>query len=101
MHVDTTGPVNPDVQQIANAFWVLDAMTMDNGATRIVPGSHRKFAIPKGNYTQANGTHPDEIYISASPGELLLLSAHLWHSGSKNKSGARRRVIIAQFERTK
>lgn len=101
LHVDTVGPVKPDEQQIANAFWILDEMSRDNGATRIIPRSHKSYSIPKGNYAQPNCVHPDEIYIPARPGDLLLFSAHLWHSGSRNLSGARRRVAIAQFKRSK
>ena len=100
LHVDAVGPVKPNEQQIANAFWILDEMSRDNGSTRIVPGSHKSYSIPKGNYAQPNCTHPDEIYISAKPGDLLLFSAHLWHSGSRNVNGDRRRVVIAQFKRT-
>ncbi|MCB1672394.1 MAG: phytanoyl-CoA dioxygenase family protein [Pseudomonadales bacterium] len=41
LHVDTVGPVDPNRQQLANAFWLLDDMSADNGATRLVPGTHR------------------------------------------------------------
>jgi len=101
LHVDTVGPVKPGEQILANAFWILDEMSRENGATRLVPDSHKTYSVPAGNYAQPNGKHPNEIYISANPGDLLLFSAHLWHSGSRNESGTRRRVVIAQFRRRK
>ncbi|MCB1672393.1 MAG: phytanoyl-CoA dioxygenase family protein [Pseudomonadales bacterium] len=38
--------------------------------------------------------------MTGRAGDLLVFSAHLWHSGSRNTTGARRRVAIAQYERS-
>ena len=36
------GPVtDPGRYQVCNSIWLLDDFTADNGATRVVPGSHR------------------------------------------------------------
>ena len=33
-------------------------------------------------------------------GDVIVFSAHLWHSGSKNRSGAPRRIAMAMFGRS-
>ena len=98
LHVDTVGPVAREDQHLMNGFWLLDNMDESNGGTRVVPGTHLNYHLPTGTYAQPHGSHPDEIVIAASAGDLLLFSAHLWHSGTKNVSGRRRRVVIAQFD---
>jgi ectoine hydroxylase-related dioxygenase (phytanoyl-CoA dioxygenase family) len=47
-HVDSAKPVPADRQSMANAFWMLDDMDESNGATRLIPGSHRLARIPPG-----------------------------------------------------
>ncbi len=99
LHIDWHSPVEPDDQIIANAFFALDDMDAGNGATRLVPGSHRLRQGPRGTWTQPHGRHPDEQVVSARAGDCIVFSAHVWHSGTDNASGARRRVVIAQFAR--
>ena len=41
LHADFGGPVPPPGYQVCNSIWLLDDFTADNGATRVVPGSHR------------------------------------------------------------
>ena len=91
--------MDPERALIANAFWILDDMTHENGATRVVPGSHRFGRLPRGSIAQPLGHHPDEIVIEARAGDVVVTSAHLWHGGTRNVSGRRRRVAIAQFAR--
>jgi ectoine hydroxylase-related dioxygenase (phytanoyl-CoA dioxygenase family) len=97
LHADWSVPVPPTEPLVANAFWVLDDMDSLSGATRLVPGSHYWQRLPKGSVAQPAGAHPEEILIRASAGDVLVFSAHLWHSGTKNISGARRRLAVAQF----
>jgi len=66
----------------------------DNGATRIVPGSHR----------QAPGEPPfdfdDEsrsVQLSGRAGDILVFDADLVHAGSVNPTGARRRSILVCY----
>ncbi|MCY1082905.1 phytanoyl-CoA dioxygenase family protein [Archangium lansingense] len=99
LHVDWSSPAPPGRQILANAFWVLDDLTRDNGATRIVPGSHRWARVPRGHYAQPQGVHPEERVLEAHAGDVIVFSSHLWHAGSCNDSGRRRRVVLAQFGR--
>jgi hypothetical protein len=100
LHADLPQPVEPARQVMANVFWVLDDMDGANGATRLVPGSHRLRQLPRGQWAQAHGHHPQELTVAAQAGDAIVFSAHVWHAGSLNSSGARRRVAIAQFGRS-
>jgi hypothetical protein len=99
-HVDFAEPVPADRQQIANAFWLLDDMDVSNGATRLIPGTHRLSRLPSKSLTQRDARHPEAVQISARAGDAIVFSAHLWHAGSQNLSGAPRRIAMAHFGRT-
>jgi ectoine hydroxylase-related dioxygenase (phytanoyl-CoA dioxygenase family) len=74
-------------------LWMLDDFDADNGATRVVPGSHRIAAPPPRPYAQPDRTHPDEKIVVGRAGSVLILDSHLWHSGRRNESGALRRAV--------
>ena len=99
LHADSPLRPDPERQMLANAFWVLDDMDGANGATRLVPGSHRLHELPRGKWAQPQGRHPQEQVMKARAGDVIVFSAHLWHAGSLNRSGARRRIAIAHFAR--
>jgi hypothetical protein len=99
LHVDWSTPVDPGHQLLANAFWVLDDMDAGNGATRLVPGTHRARQVPRGPVAQPHGSHPRERSVQARAGDVVVASSHVWHGGGSNSSGRRRRVVIAQFSR--
>ena len=80
-HVDFAEPVPADWQQIANAFWLLDDMDEANGATRLVPGTHRLGRLPSKSLAQRDARHPEAWQISARAGDVIVFSAHLWHAG--------------------
>jgi hypothetical protein len=88
LHVDWT-----------NAFWVLDDMAPENGALRLVPGTHRAGQPPRGTWAQPHGSHPREVAVRAHAGDVIVADPRLWHGGSLNQSGRRRRLIIASFSR--
>jgi ectoine hydroxylase-related dioxygenase (phytanoyl-CoA dioxygenase family) len=99
LHTDWAAPVPPDGQLLANVFFSLDGMDEENGATRIVPESHRWARLPRGIQAQPGGKHPNERSLRAAPGDAVVFSSHLWHARDENRSGRRRRVAIAQFAR--
>ncbi len=100
LHTDFPQIVEPARQMLVNVFWILDDMDGANGATRLVPGSHRFRELPRSTWAQPHGRHPQEQTLAAQAGDAIVFSAHLWHGGSLNFSGARRRVAIAQFGRS-
>lgn len=86
-----TGPI-----QFFTTIWLLDDFTPTNGATRLVPGSHRMpGALPK-SMAQPESRHPDQQLVLARAGSLLMFNGHLLHSGTRNQAG-RRRVLQCVF----
>jgi ectoine hydroxylase-related dioxygenase (phytanoyl-CoA dioxygenase family) len=78
----------PHVPIIANSMWAISDFTADNGATRLVPGSHlRDHAPPLG---------PDHESVPAvmRRGSVMVYNGSLWHGGGANHT-AQRRVGVA------
>jgi ectoine hydroxylase-related dioxygenase (phytanoyl-CoA dioxygenase family) len=63
----------------------------ENGATRIVPGSHR--AAP-GEPPFDFNDESRSVQLSGSAGDILVFDADLVHAASLNSTGARRRSIL-------
>lgn len=96
LHADWRPRAAWEPYHVTTALWLLDDFTPDNGATRLVPGSHRKGAIPKA-FAEPGRRHPDEKIVLARAGSVLVFNGHLWHSGTQNRSRGPRRVIQCQF----
>ena len=81
----------------ATTLWLLDDFIENNGATRLIPGSHMWIQpLPK-PMKQPDAKHPDQRVIIAKAGSALVFNGHLWHSGMRNESNRSRRVIQCQF----
>lgn len=97
LHSDWDSPVAPGEYYVCNSGWLLDDFTPENGATRIVPGSHRSEQRPQDVLEDAVATQPDEIQVFAPAGSVLVFNSRLWHGGAMNKTGFPRRVIHSAF----
>ncbi|HEY2367250.1 MAG TPA: phytanoyl-CoA dioxygenase family protein [Polyangiaceae bacterium] len=75
------------------AIWMLDDFTIDNGATRIVPGSHTITTPLAKSLAQPLAHHPRELVVTGTAGTVLVFNGHLWHSGRKNESRGPRRAV--------
>jgi ectoine hydroxylase-related dioxygenase (phytanoyl-CoA dioxygenase family) len=85
------GPGNECI--LITALWMLDDFTPENGATRVVPGSHRiARPLPK-DLAQPLARHRDEKIIVGHAGSLLMFDGYLWHSGRRNDSTGPRRAV--------
>lgn len=78
----------PGDSVLAIAF--LDDYGAGNGATRIVPGSHRQAQVDLNDASQA-------VQISGDAGDVLVFDADLVHAGSLNVTGARRRSLLISY----
>ena len=92
LHADRPAGRAHDVDGIT-VLWMLDDFTEANGATRVVPRSHRGASAVPRVLAQPTVRHPDEVVVTGRPGDALVLDAHLWHSGRENTSGERRRAV--------
>ena len=96
-----------------SAFWALDETTEDNGATEVLPGSHR-WSTPYSELPGAlddevlhrksdtdpdidPGAHPLAVKATLAKGSLMLAKGTLWHRGGANHSSQSRTVITPQY----
>lgn len=99
LHTDWGGPVEPGDYQVCNSIWLLDDFTAGNGATRVVPGSHRSGRSPGDVLPDTRGAHPDEVLLLAPAGTVVVFNSHLWHGGTLNRSDRPRRALHSYFTR--
>lgn len=70
-----------------NCIWALSEFKEENGATRVVPGSHKAGDMP------AYDGAADSIAAEAPAGSVLVCHGSLWHGGGNNQSNDRRFAI--------
>lgn len=73
----------PHAPIVCNSMWALTDFTADNGATRLVPGSHLEASPEYG------GTY-ETIAAEMPKGSVLIWDGALWHGGGANSTGNRR-----------
>ena len=99
LHADFGGPVPAGGYQVCNSIWLLDDFTADNGATRVVPGSHRFGRPAREALSDPAAPHPDEVQLIAPAGTVVVFNSHLWHGGTLNRTGRPRRALHSYFTR--
>ncbi|KAL4956626.1 Verruculogen synthase [Aspergillus filifer] len=83
----------PDAPPIVLSFILaLTEFTMENGATRVFPGSHRWGEVGKPSPDQA-------VLAEMKPGDMLVMRQGIVHSGGKNTedSSRYRRAVLVYF----
>ena len=98
LHIDSVPRDAADPYSVVTAIWMIDAFTVENGATRVVPGSHRLLHSPPADYAQPLARHPGERVVTGSAGDVLIFNGHLWHSGRRNYSPGPRRAAQMVIE---
>jgi Phytanoyl-CoA dioxygenase (PhyH) len=88
---DAIYPVpRPHAELVVNVMWPLDEFTADNGATRIVRGSH--------HWTDRQPGPGDEVAVIEMPaGSALLYLGSLWHGGGANHTDAPRVGVVLHY----
>jgi ectoine hydroxylase-related dioxygenase (phytanoyl-CoA dioxygenase family) len=80
----------PHPPTVCNTMWALTDFTEANGATRIVPGSHR-------SDSPDFGRHYDSIPAEMAKGSVLIWHGSLWHGGGANTTTQRRVGLACNY----
>lgn len=93
LHIDSRFPA-PTFPIQCIVLWMLDDFNEKTGATRLVPGSHKRISYPE------NGRlYPDEVRADAKAGSVIIYDGSLWHAGGKKTVECERWSIIASYSR--
>jgi ectoine hydroxylase-related dioxygenase (phytanoyl-CoA dioxygenase family) len=97
LHADFGHAVEPGAYEVCNSIWLLDDFTPENGATRVVPGSHRRGTLPGDEMPDPTADHPDQILLTGKAGTVVIFNSHLWHGGTLNRTDKPRRAMHSYF----
>lgn len=71
-----------------NALFCVDDFTFENGATFVLPASHKIEDFPSENYVRKNA-----IQVEAKAGFFIVLDCMVFHAGGFNKTNLERRAV--------
>jgi ectoine hydroxylase-related dioxygenase (phytanoyl-CoA dioxygenase family) len=80
----------PHQELVVNVMWPLEQFTEANGATRIVPGSHRWVDQQPGPATQT-------ATLEMPPRTALIYLGSVWHGGGANRSPHSRLGVVLHY----
>jgi ectoine hydroxylase-related dioxygenase (phytanoyl-CoA dioxygenase family) len=81
----------PHLPIICNTMWALTDFTAANGATRLLPGSHRADRNP-----ELGVAHPT-IAAEMRRGSVLIFDGSIWHGGGANQTEQRRTGVAMNY----
>ena len=100
LHIDYPLRLMPDPRPsfplIANSVWLLDDFTLENGATRCVPGSHLRLE----GGPEPGVKYDDEVQVCGPKGSALIVNGALWHASSANHTEGDRVGLLGFFCRS-
>jgi ectoine hydroxylase-related dioxygenase (phytanoyl-CoA dioxygenase family) len=97
LHPDWGARNTDEPYHVVNSIWMLDDFTATNGATRVVPGTHRLRGTPADYMENPADSHPDEIIVTAPAGSVVVINSHLWHGGTLNRTNKPRRALHSYY----
>jgi ectoine hydroxylase-related dioxygenase (phytanoyl-CoA dioxygenase family) len=82
---------NPHADVVLNTIWALDDFTTENGATRIVPGSHR--------WERDRPSRPGDPIVEAvmPAGSVAFYLGSVLHGGGANRTASPRLGVILEY----
>jgi len=97
LHVDAGALPDQRGYWVCNVVWMLDDFTTDNGALRVVPGTHRSGRRPQDALADPGGPHPQERLVTGRAGDVVVMNSHLWHGGTANRTSRPRLALHAFY----
>jgi len=88
---DSIYPIpRPHPELVMNTMWAFDDFTEANGATRIVPGSHRRAGPTPPSLSETVG-------VEMPAGSVMFYVGSIWHGGGANRTDAPRLGVILEY----
>jgi ectoine hydroxylase-related dioxygenase (phytanoyl-CoA dioxygenase family) len=117
LHVDVPKKFRDD-WWVVNSMIMLDDMTLNNGPTRVVPGSQwwAPINVPYVNIgdwepeplsaedearvpKDLAAPYPGEVLVEAPAGSAIICNSSMWHSGTLKKDNSYRRMLHLTYTR--
>ena len=89
----------PDAIMSITSIWMLYPFTPENGATWVVPRTHRDPRNPRGQGDGIDGmcSIPHEQQICGDAGDVILIDSRIWHSAGANSTDEIRTSVVARY----
>jgi ectoine hydroxylase-related dioxygenase (phytanoyl-CoA dioxygenase family) len=92
----------PHPPVVCNSIWALTDFSEENGATRVVPGSHRADHSPErvtdvGSYRRLLQQTRDATPVAMRRGSVLVYDGSLWHAAGANRTREPRVAIAMNY----
>ena len=89
----------PDIVAHFTTLWMLSPFSAKNGATIIVPGSHRMETNPSAECCSHNENtpYPTEIQATGEAGSVLVMDSRMWHAAGANRTDSARVAMAIRF----
>jgi ectoine hydroxylase-related dioxygenase (phytanoyl-CoA dioxygenase family) len=99
LHADSGAVADERGYWVCNSIWMLDDFSTENGAIRMVPGSHQWRRLPQEALANPVEPHPQEVLLTGRAGTVVVMNAHMWHGATANRTGGHRRAMHAFYTR--
>lgn len=97
LHCDAAALPDANGFWVCNTIWLLDEFTLENGPTRIIPGSQTWGKLPQDVLADPVAPHPQEVLVTAQAGSVVVMNTHAWHGGTANRTAHHRRALHAFY----
>ena len=79
------------------SYWLTDVTDRDNGAMRLIPGSHKLDTRPPNSENDPDGDPEGAMDLLVKRGTAVLFDRRMWHSRGWNFSDVTRKVLFMGY----